>query len=153
MNPIPIYIVMMLIGQLFAGQVMAEVYRWTDKDGNIHFSDKPQTDNAKQVKIHSENREDGSEQPSTSQAKSVQQIANEMEAARLEREKQRKSSSGQRANAGHCLSNKTIIDSLREKIKVNERTYDRFNHSRYRETKKMKEDLQELQADYNNYCQ
>lgn len=151
-NSIYMYIVAILLAQFFTGHVIAEVYHWKDKDGNVIFSDKPQSDDAKPVKINPENKQGASANSNKQPAKSVQQIADEMEAARLEREMKRKPSPGQRANEGQCISTQNEIDSLRKKIKKNEVTYDRFNHSRYRETKKMKKNLQELQSDYDNYC-
>ena len=37
--------VLFLSAALFAGPAVAEVYKWVDDNGNIHFGDKPQ-DNA-----------------------------------------------------------------------------------------------------------
>ena len=75
MKPNSIYISMILLFSLLAGAANAEVYRWTDKDGNIHFSDKPQAEDAKQVKINPENKKASTTKPNNSPTKSVKQIA------------------------------------------------------------------------------
>ncbi len=33
---------------------MAEIYKWTDEQGNVHYSDKPVQDNAQQLQIKTE---------------------------------------------------------------------------------------------------
>ncbi len=46
MKPISIMVIL-----LIALPLQAEIYRWTDAAGKVHFSDKPVSDKAKEVKI------------------------------------------------------------------------------------------------------
>jgi len=40
-----------MIGSLFSASIDAEVYKWVDKDGNVHFSDKPIDEKSQIVKV------------------------------------------------------------------------------------------------------
>lgn len=39
---------------LLACQVYAEVYKWTDADGNVHYGDRPKAGNARELDIESQ---------------------------------------------------------------------------------------------------
>ncbi|TNF38724.1 MAG: DUF4124 domain-containing protein, partial [Gammaproteobacteria bacterium] len=46
-----IYIVLML---LFCSQAVAEIYKWVDDQGKVHYSDKPVKQDAQQLNIKTE---------------------------------------------------------------------------------------------------
>ena len=37
---------------LFASTAQAKIYRWVDKNGSVHFSDKPYSEDAQEIKIN-----------------------------------------------------------------------------------------------------
>jgi len=52
MKKIILIIISGLMLSLFSLTSYAEIYRWTDKNGKVHFSDKPVSDKAKTVDIN-----------------------------------------------------------------------------------------------------
>ena len=57
---------------IFTATVHAKIYRWVDKNGSVHFSDKPYSENAQEIRINETGIEmdetpatDGQEQPVT----------------------------------------------------------------------------------------
>lgn len=47
----PLNVAVICLSALFAASASAAVYRWTDAQGQVHFSDKPQVQNAEQVQV------------------------------------------------------------------------------------------------------
>ena len=52
------------IATLAAGAVLAQAYKWTDEDGIVHFSDRPQ-EGAERIQLPSDNRRSPPTQPRT----------------------------------------------------------------------------------------
>jgi len=103
--------------------VQAEVYQWTDENGNIHFGDKPGGENSKKLKYKSQ-----PQQINKPPRKSTEELANELRDSRLKREGTRKKANEQ-ANIQQCNRRKEEIDKLRQEVSRIARTYSRFSHS------------------------
>ena len=56
---------------LFASTAQAKIYRWVDKNGSVHFSDKPYSEDAQEIKIN----ETGIEMDETSADEEQEQTA------------------------------------------------------------------------------
>ena len=56
---------------LFASTAQAKIYRWVDKNGSVHFSDKPYSEDAQEIKIN----ETGIEMDETSADEKQEQTA------------------------------------------------------------------------------
>lgn len=74
------FITALAIAVLFTAAQAAEVYKWTDKDGRVHYGDKPKTQSAQPVELPNTTPVPLSE-PTQTAASSAQQA----ECARLSR--------------------------------------------------------------------
>lgn len=45
-----------ILMMLISSNAMAEIYKWTDEQGNVNYSDQPAQDNARQLQIKAEDR-------------------------------------------------------------------------------------------------
>jgi len=70
----------------------AEIYRWTDENGKVHFSDKPIGDKAKKIDIKEQPAEPVNTQTSEDRKRKVQQYlrARQEERAELDRQDEEK---------------------------------------------------------------
>ena len=82
---------------LFVSPVMAEIFKWVDQNGVVHYGDKP-TANSEQMEVQV--KETSSPQNSETREERRQRIADALESDRLDRQKQREKdkSEGERIN-------------------------------------------------------
>jgi len=99
---------------LLSGLSHAEVYRWTDDKGKVHFGDRPTTDNASEVKI----KEPKVATPTKNDSDRKQDAARFLrsrELDRIEKAQQKQKSQQQAAKrARKCKTAKLELRKLRE---------------------------------------
>jgi hypothetical protein len=87
----------LLILFFFASMTNAEIYKWTDEQGQIHFGDKPANKSAKQIQLRKQNisttpnvKQQNLEIPTTDAQRRANQarFGDSLEADRVKRERQ-----------------------------------------------------------------
>lgn len=121
----------------------AEIYKWTDAQGNVHYSDiKPNQSNSEKLSIKTNKtfKETRSPQDASSELDQINQTALEAQAEKLKTESQK------RDRENHCNSLRNNLKVLEEnsRIKINENDEIRFLTD---------QEITDKKADYNEQIQ
>ena len=130
----------------------AEMYRWVDKDGRVHFSDKPPPDavNSNKVTVKEAPRLSGNDEGEDS-AERVQRAVTAMQGDRQAREAGRAEQQKQKAErqAACDKAQKEWNDYNRANIRV---TRDENNEVRGLSEQEMRDIEQQMQQQIRRYC-
>lgn len=93
-----------LIACLASGQGGAEIYRWVDSSGQVHFGERPMADDAQRIELPADNRGPGPAVPSDAARRARQQRMLEAFEYDRERKTQQEAEAAQRARrlAAEC---------------------------------------------------
>lgn len=126
-------------------QISAEIYKWTDENGNTHYSDiKPNQANSETLKIKTgtSSKETRSPQEASKELTERNQAALESKAEKLQKETQK------RELEAHCEAIRSNLKTMEEnsRIKITENNETRYLTPEEISEKKAKyqQDLQEL---------
>lgn len=76
------FAVLVIWSLLATGHAVAQVYKWVDADGKVHFSDKPQdADGAQQVDLDSINVMEGGQQIAASASRNRERVSEQQKKA------------------------------------------------------------------------
>lgn len=108
----------------FLHNVHAEIYKWTDEKGQVHFGDKPSGENAKRVPYKARSRETAPKaSTSNKQAatkKSASEMAEQLEKERKQREYERfdkQFTKEKNERARHCRDAHERLSQLQSEIR------------------------------------
>lgn len=143
----------------------AEIYRWTDKDGNVHFTDQPRNKDAEKLDYHSETTErkqtEVDKPPPQSSREEIEKLADELRESRLKREAARREQQKEhevQAKELACSERQSEIAELAKEIDIavkkrakelrstTERGFDAATYSK-------KNKLKDLRETYKQDCQ
>lgn len=119
---------LLLLIALFAGGTQAaEVYKWTDAEGNVHFGDKPHAGaRAESITIQKHT-------PDPQYLDRMQRMREEVERREVEQEESQRNQAEQdritQANAARCQQARASLGMLQEKIRVF--SYDEAGNRQY----------------------
>ena len=74
---------------ILASGASAEIYKWTDENGNVHYGDKPGQTQSEKVEIDTENNPGNPEPGMTDRLETQQKMLQIYEEERMEKEQQR----------------------------------------------------------------
>ncbi|MGD8926867.1 MAG: DUF4124 domain-containing protein [Thioalkalispiraceae bacterium] len=105
----------------FLHNVHAEIYKWTDEKGQVHYGDKSAGSNAKRIPYKSKPNNDSKPVDAEVPAgKTTKQIADQMEQSRLQREKEKKKKDEEqrkKQKVERCTEARKQITKLQNKIR------------------------------------
>ena len=144
--------VMLMIGALLPAMAgAAEVYKWVDEQGNVHFGDRPQGAEVERVQIRNAS-------PDAQSQQRIQQLIESQEAGRQQREQdkqaQEERASQQAAAERHAEYCKQVRKNL-ETLKIGGRIYkSKTNGDRhYFSSEEMAAEIERLEATIAERCQ
>ena len=109
----------MFLGALaFMGLAHAELYKWTDSQGKVHYTDQPPTANAQTIKSHQSGQAETTTQATQTlneKDQAYQKRRDEAEQARLKAEKEAEQERIQREN---CTKARNNLSSLQNSSRV-----------------------------------
>ncbi|MEW5757816.1 MAG: DUF4124 domain-containing protein [Pseudomonadota bacterium] len=126
----------------------AEVYKWTDAEGNVHFGDKPQAGaRAEAVTIPRHT-------PDPQYLERMQRMREEVERRELEREESQRHQAEQdrvaQTNAARCDQARGTLSMLKEQIRVF--SYDKAGNRQYLEDDERAAQIERLQQAIRENC-
>lgn len=149
----PGYIVLTVAGLLFISSLQAEVYRWVDEQGKVHFSDRPKNGGAQKLEISEpEPNSDGIDQQRLDTERKIQQ-ERMLDAYREEREKRQqarlKSEAEERQRSKNCAYAR---NRLREY--GNSRLYQPLEDGgrRYLDNEERQREIERAEASVQRWC-
>lgn len=83
---------------LISGPVAAEIYRWVDANGLVHFGERPMTDDAHRIEVPSQDREPQAAAPNEAARRARQRRLLEAFEYEREREAEQEARAAQRAS-------------------------------------------------------
>jgi Domain of unknown function (DUF4124) len=113
----------------FMGHAHAELYKWTDGQGKVHYSDQPPTANAQTIKAHQSGQAETTTQAKQSlndQDQAYQKRREEAEQARVKSEKEAEQARIQRENCAKARNNLNTLQNTPRVYTTNaagQRTY------------------------------
>lgn len=129
--------------------IHAEVYKWTDADGNVHFGDKPNTDEAEKIKLQTKpaDKADDYAERKRKQKKLIEVFASEAEDKKAT---EKKAEAEKKELKQKCAELQKDINYLAEGGRFY--TEDEQGEYNFKSEKQIEERLNQLREYDDKYC-
>ena len=149
-----VYVALMICMTVFAATADAEIYKWIDANGKVHYSDMKTNSNAKQLDVTTGQSTIGVQNSDVNQRMANQsKYLNYLQSERLEREEKRELQKEQQAKKNqYCAA---LKDQLRNFTEERARWYELDNSSgqrRYISDSELEQRKYELQKEIKSNC-
>ncbi|MBI1423721.1 MAG: DUF4124 domain-containing protein [Gammaproteobacteria bacterium] len=141
--------VLLVIGMLLIYTVVfADVYKWVDDKGQVHYTDKPTSDHSEKISVEDEGVA-GSTAPPPKQP-DTQKVIKDLEKSRKQREQARhKKHEMERRQEAKCLTERNRIRKLEARMRKN---YREFSNDRSPAYARQAAELAERKKHLDKYC-
>src|SRR5690606_37982729 len=128
---------------------VAEIYKWVDEDGRVHYGEKPPVEDASKIEIKESPKVDDSfQQQSIDQQKLLQIYEEERNLKKEEKLK------AEKEKAELKQQSQTLVNKLNDLKKGSLTSYDldEKGERKYLSAEELAAHIKELQDDYDKYC-
>jgi hypothetical protein len=133
---------------LFTVSVSAEVYKWVDDKGQVHYEDHPK--NSHEEKIATDGSTAGKLDTREAEQRKTEKLLKQMEKSRKSRQKQRhKKLAKQQKQDEKCLKKRNKIRKLEARMKHN---YSEFSNDRPDSYQRLEAEVADRKKYYDKYC-
>ena len=141
--------VLLVIGMLLIYTVVfADVYKWVDDKGQVHYTDQPKSDHSEKISVE-EGGGAGSTTPPPNKT-DTQKLIKDLEKSRKQREKaRRKKHEAARRQEAKCLQERSKIRKLEARMQKN---YHEFSNDRSPAYTRQAAELAERKKHLDKYC-
>lgn len=142
-------IIMTLLGLLLlCGTAHAEVYKWVDDKGQVHYGDHPKGGGSGEVAI--DNKPEDASPSADSNKHKTEEVLKDMEKSRKQKEKaQKKKYAAQQKQDEKCLQEQNKIRKLEAKM---QRDYREFSNDRSDSYKRAEAEVADRRKYIEQYC-
>lgn len=142
---------LLLLLPLAAG---AEVYRWVDQDGNVHFTDRPRNTDAKVVDVQPQVIHRDTSPPATVTPSPAVRRLDQLEKREAEREAARLQAKIDRLRAQQEAGPSPLCEFARQTLRQYERELDRLQRRGYKQSEKLRaeDNINEWSHRVQDYC-